>query len=75
MVARALTTLAERLGVDAARGERLRQRTGTREEMAEKSDRVGEVEDIMGAVVYLASDASALVTGSSMLIDGGWTAD
>ncbi len=40
-----------------------------------KLDRVGEVEDIMGAVVYLASDASAMVTGTSLLIDGGWTAD
>ncbi len=40
-----------------------------------KLGRVGEVEDIMGAVVYLASEASALVTGTSMLIDGGWTAD
>lgn len=40
-----------------------------------KLGRAGEVEDIMGAVVYLASDASALVTGTSLLIDGGWTAD
>jgi 2-deoxy-D-gluconate 3-dehydrogenase len=40
-----------------------------------KLGRVGEVEDIMGGVVYLATDASALVTGSSLLIDGGWTAD
>lgn len=40
-----------------------------------KLGRVGEVQDIMGAVLYLASDASALVTGTSMLIDGGWTAD
>lgn len=39
-----------------------------------KLGRVGEVEDIMGGVVYLASDASALVTGASLLIDGGWTA-
>ncbi|MEM9141082.1 MAG: SDR family oxidoreductase [Pseudomonadota bacterium] len=39
-----------------------------------KLARVGEVEDIMGAVVYLASDASALVTGVSHLVDGGWTA-
>ncbi len=40
-----------------------------------KLGRVGEVEDIMGAVVYLASDAAALVTGTALLIDGGWTAD
>ena len=40
-----------------------------------KLGRVGKVEDIMGAAVYLASDASAMVTGSAMMIDGGWTAD
>lgn len=40
-----------------------------------KLGRIGEVEDIMGAVVYLASDAASLVTGTSLLIDGGWTAD
>ena len=40
-----------------------------------KLPRVGEVSDIMGAVQFLASDASAMVTGTSMLIDGGWTAD
>lgn len=39
-----------------------------------KLGREGQVEDIMGAVVYLASDASALVTGTSILVDGGWTA-
>ena len=36
--------------------------------------RIGQVEDIMGAVVYLASDASSLVTGSALMVDGGWTA-
>lgn len=40
-----------------------------------KLGRVGEVEDIMGAVVFLASDAAALVTGTSLIVDGGWTAD
>ncbi len=40
-----------------------------------KLGRVGEVEDIMGAAVYLASDASSLVTGSSIMVDGGWTTD
>ena len=40
-----------------------------------KLGRVGQVEDIMGAVQFLASDASALVTGTALLIDGGWTAD
>lgn len=40
-----------------------------------KLGRVGEVEDIMGAVVFLASDAAALVTGTALMVDGGWTAD
>jgi len=40
-----------------------------------KLNRLGEIEDIMGAAVFLASDASALVTGTSLRVDGGWTAE
>lgn len=40
-----------------------------------KLGRVGQVGDLTGAIVYLASDASSLMTGASILIDGGWTAD
>ena len=40
-----------------------------------KLGRVGEVEDIMGAVAFLASDAAALITGTALMVDGGWTAD
>jgi NAD(P)-dependent dehydrogenase (short-subunit alcohol dehydrogenase family) len=40
-----------------------------------KLGRIGQVEDLMGAVLFLASDASAMMTGTSMIIDGGWTAD
>ena len=36
--------------------------------------RVGRVEDVMGAVLYLAGDAAALVTGAALMVDGGWTA-
>ncbi len=40
-----------------------------------KLGRIGQVEDLMGAIVFLASGASALMTGTSIVIDGGWTAD
>lgn len=36
--------------------------------------RLGKTEDVTGAVIFLASEASSLVTGTSLLIDGGWTA-
>jgi len=39
-----------------------------------KLGRIGEIEDVMGAFVFLASDAAKLITGTSLMVDGGWTA-
>jgi NAD(P)-dependent dehydrogenase (short-subunit alcohol dehydrogenase family) len=36
--------------------------------------RVGKIEDVLGAVVFLASPAAALITGTTIMVDGGWTA-
>jgi NAD(P)-dependent dehydrogenase (short-subunit alcohol dehydrogenase family) len=40
-----------------------------------KLGRIGRAEDLMGAILYLAGDAAALVTGTSLVVDGGWTAE
>jgi NAD(P)-dependent dehydrogenase (short-subunit alcohol dehydrogenase family) len=40
-----------------------------------KLGRLGRIEDIMGPVVFLASDWAAMITGSALMVDGGWTAE
>jgi NAD(P)-dependent dehydrogenase (short-subunit alcohol dehydrogenase family) len=38
------------------------------------SEKIGDIADVAGAVIYLASDAAKLVNGTCLLVDGGWTA-
>jgi len=40
-----------------------------------KLGRLGQVEDLMGAILFLAGDGAALMTGSALVVDGGWTAE
>ncbi|HZV48522.1 MAG TPA: SDR family oxidoreductase [Candidatus Dormibacteraeota bacterium] len=52
----------------------LNSRWGERIRAAVPMDRFGDCEELVGAALFLASDASTYVTGTTLFVDGGWTA-
>jgi NAD(P)-dependent dehydrogenase (short-subunit alcohol dehydrogenase family) len=60
------TALNQKLLDESERGKELRMRT--------PMDRFGKTEELVGAAIYLASDASAFVTGEVLVVDGGFLA-
>lgn len=68
LVEKQITALAEKNGVD--------QETAARELLSEKQPSLQFVtpEQLGGTAVFLASDAAAQITGTSVSVDGGWTA-